>query len=75
MMAAAPIQQNGNHTGVPIDLDPPDSRKRPLEAPPEAGSTKRTNTGVPSNTTCMRSTACCSVIKFADQKLNLENTT
>ncbi|XP_041121796.1 RNA-binding protein Nova-1-like isoform X4 [Polyodon spathula] len=45
MMAAAPIQQNGNHTGVPIDLDPPDSRKRPLEAPPEAGSTKRTNTG------------------------------
>uniref|UniRef100_A0A8C9NC51 K Homology domain-containing protein n=1 Tax=Serinus canaria TaxID=9135 RepID=A0A8C9NC51_SERCA len=27
------------------DLDPPDSRKRPLEAPPEAGSTKRTNTG------------------------------
>uniref|UniRef100_A0A2K6UVA2 NOVA alternative splicing regulator 1 n=1 Tax=Saimiri boliviensis boliviensis TaxID=39432 RepID=A0A2K6UVA2_SAIBB len=24
---------------------PPDSRKRPLEAPPEAGSTKRTNTG------------------------------
>ncbi|XP_010224354.1 PREDICTED: RNA-binding protein Nova-1-like, partial [Tinamus guttatus] len=45
MMAAAPIQQNGTHTGVPIDLDPPDSRKRPLEAPPEAGSTKRTNTG------------------------------
>ncbi|XP_058843616.1 RNA-binding protein Nova-1-like isoform X2 [Acipenser ruthenus] len=45
MMAAAPIQQNGNHTGVPIDLDPQDSRKRPLEAPPEAGSTKRTNTG------------------------------
>ncbi|KAF7481176.1 Hypothetical predicted protein [Marmota monax] len=44
-MAAAPIQQNGTHTGVPIDLDPPDSRKRPLEAPPEAGSTKRTNTG------------------------------
>uniref|UniRef100_A0A8C8ZIP5 NOVA alternative splicing regulator 1 n=1 Tax=Prolemur simus TaxID=1328070 RepID=A0A8C8ZIP5_PROSS len=31
MMAAAPIQQNGTHTGVPIDLDPPDSRKRPLE--------------------------------------------
>uniref|UniRef100_A0A3B3R9K9 NOVA alternative splicing regulator 1 n=1 Tax=Paramormyrops kingsleyae TaxID=1676925 RepID=A0A3B3R9K9_9TELE len=45
MMAAAPIQQNGTHTGVPIDLDPPDSRKRPLEAPPEAVSTKRTNTG------------------------------
>ncbi|XP_029454874.1 RNA-binding protein Nova-1 isoform X4 [Rhinatrema bivittatum] len=45
MMAAAPIQQNGTHSGVPIDLDPPDSRKRPLEAPPEAGSTKRTNTG------------------------------
>ncbi|XP_070787460.1 RNA-binding protein Nova-1 isoform X3 [Pituophis catenifer annectens] len=45
MMAAAPIQQNGTHPGVPIDLDPPDSRKRPLEAPPEAGSTKRTNTG------------------------------
>ncbi|XP_036398678.1 RNA-binding protein Nova-1 isoform X2 [Megalops cyprinoides] len=45
MMAAAPIQQNGTHPGVPIDLDPPDSRKRPLEAPPEAVSTKRTNTG------------------------------
>ncbi|XP_067895475.1 RNA-binding protein Nova-1 isoform X2 [Heterodontus francisci] len=45
MMAAAPIQQNGTHTEVPIDLDPPDSRKRPLEAPPEAGNTKRTNTG------------------------------
>ncbi|XP_060684965.1 RNA-binding protein Nova-1 isoform X3 [Hemiscyllium ocellatum] len=45
MMAAAPIQQNGTHTGLPIDLDPPDSRKRPLEAPPEAGNTKRTNTG------------------------------
>ncbi|XP_068109989.1 RNA-binding protein Nova-1 isoform X1 [Hyperolius riggenbachi] len=45
MMAAAPIQQNGTHSGVPIDLDPPDSRKRPLEAPPESGSTKRTNTG------------------------------
>ncbi|XP_078515548.1 RNA-binding protein Nova-1 isoform X3 [Lissotriton helveticus] len=47
MMAAAPIQQNGTHSGggVPIDLDPPDSRKRPLEAPSEAGSTKRTNTG------------------------------
>ncbi|XP_067830928.1 RNA-binding protein Nova-1-like [Heptranchias perlo] len=37
----APMQQNGTH----IDLDPPDSRKRPLEAPIEAGSTKRTNTG------------------------------
>ena len=35
MMAAAPIPQNGTHMGVPIDLDPPDSRKRPLEAPPE----------------------------------------
>ncbi|XP_075469319.1 RNA-binding protein Nova-1 isoform X2 [Ascaphus truei] len=45
MMATAPIQQNGTHSVVPIDLDPPDSRKRPLEAPPEAGSTKRTNTG------------------------------
>ncbi|XP_059806910.1 RNA-binding protein Nova-1-like isoform X1 [Hemitrygon akajei] len=37
----APMQQNGNH----IELDPPDSRKRPLEAPIDAGSTKRTNTG------------------------------
>ncbi|XP_043925509.1 RNA-binding protein Nova-1 isoform X3 [Protopterus annectens] len=45
MMAAVPIQQNGTHALVPIDLDPPDSRKRPLEAPPEAVSTKRTNTG------------------------------
>lgn len=33
------------HTGVPIDLDPPDSQKRPLEATPEVGSTKRTNMG------------------------------
>ncbi|XP_078097890.1 RNA-binding protein Nova-1-like isoform X5 [Mustelus asterias] len=37
----APMQQNGTH----IELDPPDSRKRPLEAPIDAGSTKRTNTG------------------------------
>uniref|UniRef100_UPI00398F0A58 RNA-binding protein Nova-1-like n=1 Tax=Pristiophorus japonicus TaxID=55135 RepID=UPI00398F0A58 len=39
MMAS--MQQNGTH----IELDPPDSRKRPLEAPIDAGSTKRTNTG------------------------------
>lgn len=28
-----------------MESDPPDSRKRPLETPTEASSTKRTNTG------------------------------
>lgn len=49
------MQQNGlfsppppsaHHHGPHMDADPPDSRKRPLETPTEASSTKRTNTGV-----------------------------
>lgn len=46
------MQQNGifsnphHHNQQPhMESDPPDSRKRPLETPTEASSTKRTNTG------------------------------
>ncbi|XP_077467867.1 RNA-binding protein Nova-2 isoform X4 [Stigmatopora argus] len=52
MMAGGAVQQNGlfatpHHHGQPphMEADPPDSRKRPLETPTEASSTKRTNTG------------------------------
>uniref|UniRef100_A0A3Q2PX44 K Homology domain-containing protein n=2 Tax=Fundulus heteroclitus TaxID=8078 RepID=A0A3Q2PX44_FUNHE len=52
MMAGGAVQQNGifsnphHHTQQPhMESDPPDSRKRPLETPTEASSTKRTNTG------------------------------
>ncbi|XP_038141888.1 RNA-binding protein Nova-2 isoform X2 [Cyprinodon tularosa] len=52
MMAGGAVQQNGiftnphNHNQQPhMESDPPDSRKRPLETPTEASSTKRTNTG------------------------------
>ncbi|XP_060928806.1 RNA-binding protein Nova-2 isoform X1 [Limanda limanda] len=54
MMAGGAVQQqNGifsnplHHSQQPhMESDPPDSRKRPLETPTEASSTKRTNTGV-----------------------------
>ncbi|XP_068569267.1 RNA-binding protein Nova-1-like isoform X1 [Cebidichthys violaceus] len=53
MMAGGAVQQNGifsnphHHNQPPhMESDPPDSRKRPLETPTEASSTKRTNTGV-----------------------------
>ncbi|XP_061733598.1 RNA-binding protein Nova-2 isoform X1 [Nerophis ophidion] len=53
MMAGGAVQQNGlfatplHHNQQPhMEADPPDSRKRPLETPTEASSTKRTNTGV-----------------------------
>ncbi|XP_035647598.2 RNA-binding protein Nova-1-like isoform X1 [Oncorhynchus keta] len=53
MMAGGAVQQNGvflnphHHNQQPhMESDPPDSRKRPLETPTEASSTKRTNTGV-----------------------------
>ncbi|XP_042595603.1 RNA-binding protein Nova-1-like isoform X2 [Cyprinus carpio] len=52
MMAGGAVQQNGifsnphHHNQQPhMESDPPDSRKRPLETPTEASSTKRTNTG------------------------------
>ncbi|XP_077064346.1 RNA-binding protein Nova-2 isoform X1 [Siphateles boraxobius] len=52
MMAGGAVQQNGifsnphHHNQPPhMESDPPDSRKRPLETPTEASSTKRTNTG------------------------------
>uniref|UniRef100_A0A3P9HGY5 K Homology domain-containing protein n=1 Tax=Oryzias latipes TaxID=8090 RepID=A0A3P9HGY5_ORYLA len=52
MMAGGAVQQNGifstphHHSQQPhMESDPPDSRKRPLETPTEASSTKRTNTG------------------------------
>uniref|UniRef100_A0A8C6WTW0 K Homology domain-containing protein n=1 Tax=Neogobius melanostomus TaxID=47308 RepID=A0A8C6WTW0_9GOBI len=52
MMAGGAVQQNGifatahHHSQQPhMEADPPDSRKRPLETPTEASSTKRTNTG------------------------------
>ncbi|XP_061828203.1 RNA-binding protein Nova-2 isoform X4 [Nerophis lumbriciformis] len=53
MMAGGAVQQNGlfatplhhNQQAPHMEADPPDSRKRPLETPTEAGSTKRTNTG------------------------------
>ncbi|XP_077398055.1 RNA-binding protein Nova-2 isoform X2 [Festucalex cinctus] len=52
MMAGGAVQQNGlfatphHHGQQPhMEADPPDSRKRPLETPTEASSTKRTNTG------------------------------
>uniref|UniRef100_A0AAY4E758 K Homology domain-containing protein n=1 Tax=Denticeps clupeoides TaxID=299321 RepID=A0AAY4E758_9TELE len=52
MMAGGAAQQNGifsnphHHSQQPhMESDPPDSRKRPLETPTEASSTKRTNTG------------------------------
>ncbi|XP_054649122.1 RNA-binding protein Nova-2 isoform X2 [Dunckerocampus dactyliophorus] len=52
MMAGGAVQQNGlfstphHHNQQPhMEADPPDSRKRPLETPTEASSTKRTNTG------------------------------
>ncbi|XP_056139936.1 RNA-binding protein Nova-2 isoform X2 [Lampris incognitus] len=52
MMAGGAVQQNGifsnphHHGQQPhMESDPPDSRKRPLETPTEASSTKRTNTG------------------------------
>lgn len=51
-MAGGAVQQNGifsnphHHSQQPhMESDPPDSRKRPLETPTEASSTKRTNTG------------------------------
>lgn len=51
-MAGGAVQQNGifsnphHHNQQPhMESDPPDSRKRPLETPTEASSTKRTNTG------------------------------
>lgn len=51
-MAGGAVQQNGifsnphHHNQPPhMESDPPDSRKRPLETPTEASSTKRTNTG------------------------------
>ncbi|XP_034024571.1 RNA-binding protein Nova-2 isoform X1 [Thalassophryne amazonica] len=53
MLAGGAVQQNGifsnphHHSQQPhMESDPPDSRKRPLETPTEASSTKRTNTGV-----------------------------
>ncbi|KAM6959446.1 RNA-binding protein Nova-2 isoform 2-T2 [Aplochiton taeniatus] len=52
MMAGGAVQQNGifsnphhQHQQPHMEADPPDSRKRPLETPTEASSTKRTNTG------------------------------
>lgn len=52
MMAGGAVQQNGifsnpHHLSQQphMESDPPDSRKRPLETPTEASSTKRTNTG------------------------------
>ncbi|XP_063058460.1 RNA-binding protein Nova-1 [Engraulis encrasicolus] len=52
MMAGGAVQHNGifttlhHHIQPPhMESDPPDSRKRPLETPTEASSTKRTNTG------------------------------
>ncbi|XP_005996097.1 RNA-binding protein Nova-1 [Latimeria chalumnae] len=52
MMAGGSVHQNGifsnnhHHPQQPqMESDPPDSRKRPLETPTEASSTKRTNTG------------------------------
>lgn len=51
-MAGGAVQQNGIFTNPHhlnqqphMESDPPDSRKRPLETPTEASSTKRTNTG------------------------------
>ncbi|RXM35724.1 hypothetical protein EOD39_3935 [Acipenser ruthenus] len=52
MMTGGAVHQNGifsnahHHNQQPhMESDPPDSRKRPLETPTEASSTKRTNTG------------------------------
>ncbi|XP_030638607.1 RNA-binding protein Nova-1 [Chanos chanos] len=52
MMAGGAVQQNGIFSNPQhlaqsphMESDPPDSRKRPLETPTEASSTKRTNTG------------------------------
>lgn len=52
MMAGGAVQHNGIFTNPHHNSQPPhmesdslDSRKRPLETPTEASSTKRTNTG------------------------------
>lgn len=69
MMAGGAVQQNGIFS-VPqhilqsphMDSDPCDSRKRPLETPTEASSTKRTNTGGKIDTSCtgvQSALACC----------------
>lgn len=61
MMAGGAVQQNGifsnphHHNQQPhMESDPPDSRKRPLETPTEASSTKRTNTGGKSRDAVLR---------------------
>uniref|UniRef100_A0A9J7X0F2 K Homology domain-containing protein n=1 Tax=Cyprinus carpio carpio TaxID=630221 RepID=A0A9J7X0F2_CYPCA len=60
MMAGGAVQQNGifsnphHHNQQPhMESDPPDSRKRPLETPTEASSTKRTNTGGTTERVCL----------------------
>ena len=76
MMAGGAVQQNGifsnphHHNQQPhMESDPPDSRKRPLETPTEASSTKRTNTGGKSNDgdagSCGVFGQCCCVLSQA----------
>lgn len=76
MMAGGAVQQNGifsnphHHNQQPhMESDPPDSRKRPLETPTEASSTKRTNTGGKSNDgdagSCWGFGQCCFVLRQA----------
>ncbi|XP_032818481.1 RNA-binding protein Nova-1-like [Petromyzon marinus] len=43
-MASPATSQQQQQLELALELDPPDSRKRPLETPTEAGSTKRSNT-------------------------------
>ncbi|XP_067170555.1 RNA-binding protein Nova-2 isoform X2 [Apteryx mantelli] len=58
-MAGGSVQHNGPFPAPPppppphMDPDPPDSRKRPLETPPEASSTKRSNTGGTTERVCL----------------------
>lgn len=55
-----------------MESDPPDSRKRPLETPTEASSTKRTNTGGKSTDgdagSCSGFGECCFVLKAGGEK-------
>lgn len=77
-MAGGAVQQNGifsnphHHNQQPhMESDPPDSRKRPLETPTEASSTKRTNTGGKSNDgdagSCWVFGQCCFVLSQAGE--------
>ena len=55
-----------------MESDPPDSRKRPLETPTEASSTKRTNTGGKRSDgdagSCSGFGECCFVLRQAERK-------